>query len=157
MNEAERCDRISLMHAGKVSGGRNAGGAAAREAGRKSGGRLPVVSRGGRPGGTAAPVDATALPGAGPARAIQHDGLRASWRRIWAFAYREMRELARDRVRIAFALLGPLVLLMTFGYGITFDVENLSFAVLDRDRTAESRQFIESFSGSRYFREHRRC
>jgi ribosome-dependent ATPase len=72
---------------------------------------------------------------------------------VWAFAYREMRELTRDRVRIAFALIGPLILLLTFGYGITFDVENLSFAVLDRDRSADSRQLIESFTGSRYFRQ----
>jgi len=42
---------------------------------------------------------------------------------------------------------------MTFGYGITFDVENLSFAVLDRDQSADSRQLVESFSGSRYFRQ----
>jgi ribosome-dependent ATPase len=81
------------------------------------------------------------------------EGLRESFERIWAFARCEMLGLTRDRVRIAFALLGPLILMATFGYGITFDVENLSFAVLDRDRSAESRQFIENFTGSRYFRE----
>jgi len=105
------------------------------------------------PDATANHVDARTLRSDGPSRSIRHHGLRASLRRVWAFAYREIRELTRDRVRIAFALLGPLILLMTFGYGITFDVENLSFAVLDRDQSADSRQLIESFSGSRYFRE----
>lgn len=79
--------------------------------------------------------------------------LRASLRRIWAFAYRETRELLRDWVRLSFALIGPLLLLLTFGYGITFDVENLSFAVLDRDHSADSRQLVEGFSASRYFRQ----
>ena len=60
----------------------------------------------------------------------------ASLGRIWAFARREMIELTRDRVRLAFALIGPLILMVTFGYGITFDVENLSFAVFDRDQSA---------------------
>ena len=43
--------------------------------------------------------------------------------------------------------------MVTFGYGITFDVENLSFAVFDRDQSAQSRQLVESFAGSRYFRQ----
>ncbi len=62
-----------------------------------------------------------------------------------------MIEILRDPVRLAFALLGPVVLMIIFGYGITFDVENLPFAVFDRDQSAESRQFVESFAGSRYF------
>jgi ribosome-dependent ATPase len=72
---------------------------------------------------------------------------------VWAFARREALELTRDKVRLAFALIGPLILMLTFGYGITFDVENLSFAVFDRDQSLESRQLIESFASSRYFRE----
>jgi ribosome-dependent ATPase len=87
------------------------------------------------------------------ARPLPTTGLRASLRRMWAFTYREMRELLRDWVRLSFALLGPLLLLLTFGYGITFDVENLSFAVLDRDHSADSRQLIENFDASRYFRQ----
>jgi ribosome-dependent ATPase len=56
-------------------------------------------------------------------------------------------------VRVAFALLGPLLLMIVFGYGISFDVENLSYAVLDQDRTPDSRAYLENFAGSRYFRE----
>ncbi len=62
--------------------------------------------------------------------------LTTSLARIWAFARREILELLRDHVRLAFALVGPLILMITFGYGITFDVENLSFAVFDRDQSA---------------------
>ena len=43
--------------------------------------------------------------------------------------------------------------MFAFGYGITFDVENLNFAAFDQDRTPESRRLLEGFSGSRYFSE----
>jgi ribosome-dependent ATPase len=62
-------------------------------------------------------------------------------------------EIKRDPIRLAFALLGPILLMIVFGYGITFDVENLPYAVLDRDQTPESRNYLENFSGSRYFEE----
>jgi ribosome-dependent ATPase len=154
MNEAERCDRVSLMHAGRVLAIgtpeelRRAKGAASLDDAFVA--YLEEASNE-ETGGAAAP--ATTLLREQSQALAPADGLSASMRRIWAFAYREMRELMRDRVRIGFALVGPLVLLLTFGYGITFDVENLSFAVLDRDQSADSRQLIESFAGSRYFRE----
>ena len=62
-------------------------------------------------------------------------------------------EILRDRVRLAFAILGPLVLMLTFGYGISFDVENLTYAVFDQDNSLESRELLENFSGSRYFQQ----
>jgi ribosome-dependent ATPase len=153
MDEAERCDRISLMHAGKVL----AVGTPAELSRTKAAANLEdafiaylvEATAGAAP--IAAEADLTV-----PARATDSSGrnsLPASLRRIWAFARREMLELTRDRVRLAFALLGPLILMLTFGYGITFDVENLSFAVFDRDQSAQSRQLIESFAGSRYFRQ----
>jgi ribosome-dependent ATPase len=153
MNEAERCDRISLMHAGRVLAvGTPEELRRDKNAANLEGAFLSYLEEA-DPDATATRVDAGTLRQEGRAKAVRQDGPSASWRRVWAFAYREARELTRDRVRIAFALLGPLILLMTFGYGITFDVENLSFAVLDRDQSADSRQLIESFSGSRYFRE----
>jgi len=63
-------------------------------------------------------------------------------------------EIRRDPIRLAFALLGPILLMIVFGFGITFDVERLSYAVLDRDRTPDSRAYLEAFSTSRYFNAH---
>ena len=153
MNEAERCDRISLMHAGKVLAvGTPEELRKARDAASLEDAFIAFLEE-------ADPIETadehsrpiwTTSASAGPRPAT---GLRASLRRMWAFAYRETRELLRDWVRLSFALIGPLLLLLTFGYGITFDVENLSFAVLDRDRSADSRQLVESFSASRYFRQ----
>jgi ribosome-dependent ATPase len=76
-------------------------------------------------------------------------------RHLWAYARREAMEILRDPIRLTFSLLGPILLLVAFGYGISFDVDNLAFAAFDQDRTLESLQLIEDFSGSRYFQEHR--
>jgi ribosome-dependent ATPase len=157
MNEAERCDRISLMHAGRVLvvGTPNEIRTARRavtleeafidyleEAAR--GASAPAPERKAEPNPKPAIVQAGA-------QTSRHAGLSASFARIWAFARREALEVLRDRVRLAFALVGPLILLVTFGYGISFDVENLPFAVFDRDQSIESRDLIEAFAGSRYF------
>ena len=60
-------------------------------------------------------------------------------------------ELRRDPIRLAFALLGPLLLMIAMGYGISFDVENIRYAVQDYDRSPASRDYLEQFEGSRYF------
>ena len=60
-------------------------------------------------------------------------------------------EILRDRLRLAFALLGPLVLLLTFGYGISFDVENLRLRRLDQDNSLESREFLRKLLGLALF------
>jgi len=74
--------------------------------------------------------------------------------RLWAYARREAMELLRDPIRLTFALLGPLILMIAFGYGISLDVEHLRFGAFDQDRTPESRSLIEAFSSSRrYFDE----
>ncbi|PWC46962.1 ribosome-associated ATPase/putative transporter RbbA [Azospirillum sp. TSA6c] len=75
-----------------------------------------------------------------------------SRRRLLAYAWRETLELRRDPVRLTVALLGTVLLMLVFGFGITMDVENLTFAVLDHDRSPESRAYIEQFDGSRSFR-----
>lgn len=150
MNEAERCDRISLMHAGRVL----AVGppeALAREHGAGDletafVALLAAAEAAGRPAApTAAPI---VLPDP-PAETGSGSGF--SLARLLAFARREGAELLADPIRLAFALLGPIVLLLAMGFGISFDVENLRFAVLDQDRTADSRELVRALEGSRYF------
>jgi ribosome-dependent ATPase len=41
--------------------------------------------------------------------------------------------------------------MLVLGYGLSFDVEDLTFAVLDHDRTPESRAYVDNIAGSRYF------
>jgi ribosome-dependent ATPase len=60
-------------------------------------------------------------------------------------------ELRRDPIRLAFALVGSVLLMVVLGYGISLDVENLAFAALDGDQSPESRDYLQSIAGSRYF------
>ncbi|MBB4016029.1 ribosome-dependent ATPase [Chelatococcus caeni] len=153
MNEAERCDRISLMHAGKVLDV----GTPQELAERHGGGDIEeafVACLAEAAGIDLSAEDAQEAPVALPAATGHAQGARSfDLRRLWAYARREAMELLRDPIRLAFALLGPIILMITFGYGISFDVEKLTFAALDQDRSLESRQLLESFSGSRYFDE----
>jgi len=166
MNEAERCDRISLMHAGRVlAAGSPEELRLSRKAETLEEAFIAHLQDAAPQTASRAMNDASlSATGAGPGRtpdisrpvpsptsALPHRSLTASLRRTWAFARRETVEVLRDRIRLAFALLGPLVLMVTFGYGISFDIENLRYAVLDRDRSLESRLFLEHFSQSRYF------
>ncbi|NOL49817.1 ribosome-associated ATPase/putative transporter RbbA [Pelistega europaea] len=70
---------------------------------------------------------------------------------MWAFAVREAKELWRDRIRLFFAVGGPLLMLLTMASSISFDVKPTRFVVLDRDNSSESRALIEHFHGSHYF------
>ena len=49
------------------------------------------------------------------------------------------------------ALLGSIILMFIMGYGISMDVEDLTFAVLDREQTPPSRDYTLNLAGSRYF------
>ena len=149
MNEAERCDRISLMHAGKVLAiGPPAELVAKRGKANLEETFIAYLEEADPQSQQAAETplqDHSAQKSAAPRR--------FDIARLWAYARRESMEILRDRLRIVFAILGPLVLMLTFGYGISFDVENLSYAVYDQDNSLASRELLENFSGSRYFRQ----
>ncbi len=76
---------------------------------------------------------------------------RAFWRRTAAVARKEALHVLRDRRSLGMALAVPLVMLLLFGYALTLDVDRIPTMIYDRDRTPESRELIERFSGSRYF------
>jgi ribosome-dependent ATPase len=170
MNEAERCDRISLMHAGKVlasdtpAGLCRSRGEATLEA--------AFISYLEEATGTQAALDnrategnkAPSFPRRQESKAVQsfaappdsrrrgnHRAGAFSLRRLLGYAYRESLELRRDPIRLAFALLGSVLLMFVLGFGISLDVEGLRFAALDRDQSPESRAYIQNIAGSRYF------
>ncbi|HSO21627.1 MAG TPA: ABC transporter permease [Chondromyces sp.] len=72
-------------------------------------------------------------------------------RRILAVAVKELLQLRRDW-RTALALLGmPVVLLMIYGYALSFDVQDIRLAVVDRSHSRASRDLVDAFLASRYF------
>lgn len=72
-----------------------------------------------------------------------------------ALVRKEFLEIRRDAVTLAVAVVLPILLLFMFGYGMSLDVEDISLAVYDQDRSAASRRLIETFTASGYFRLHR--
>ena len=74
-----------------------------------------------------------------------------SLQRLLAYTIREALELLRDPIRLGFSLLGTTLLMLVFGFGVSTDVNNLSFAVLDHDQSPESRAYLEELRGSSYF------
>jgi len=170
MNEGMRCDRISLMNAGKVlacdapqklieeRGTANleeafigymedAIAAAAKE---KGGEKAPA-------GAPAGAVPAAAGSAAPPAAAKP-----SPWRlplvRLLAYAHNETMQILRDPIRLTFAFAGSALLMLVCGFGITTDVEHIRYATLDLDRSAESRRYLEQFAAApRYFTQTRQA
>ena len=170
MNEGMRCDRISLMNAGKVlacdapqklieeRGTANleeafigymedAIAAAAKE---KGGEKAPA-------GAPAGAVPAAAGSAAPPAAAKP-----SPWRlplvRLLAYAHNETMQILRDPIRLTFAFVGSALLMLVCGFGITTDVEHIRYATLDLDRSAESRRYLEQFAAApRYFTQTRQA
>ncbi|MEO1456736.1 MAG: ribosome-associated ATPase/putative transporter RbbA [Pseudomonadota bacterium] len=143
MSEAERCDRVSLMHAGRVLSVGTPGaliGDAGVETLEEAFVAALVAAE------PPAPVRAPEVSAGGPRR-WQGGALG----RAAAYARREAVEVLRDPVRLAFAFIGPVLLMLVFCYGITLDIEELDFAVLDLSQSPESRAYIAEIEGSRYF------
>lgn len=151
MNEAMRCDRISMMHAGRVL---------------DSDTPQALMDKRGLPtleatfiayledvaaAQTVAEAPATVAQAADVAKTVRQS--RFSWSRLLSYSRREAMELRRDPFRATLALLGTGLLMLIMGYGINLDVENLRYAVLDRDQTGSSQEYILNLAGSRYFTE----
>ncbi|OCG69676.1 multidrug ABC transporter ATP-binding protein [Gilliamella sp. Occ3-1] len=156
MNEAARCDRISLMHAGKVLA---------------SDTPEHIISSKHAKTLEEAFINYLVDAGADDSNAEEHSveppkeilnqetktlpnhhvqGF--SLNRMIGCLWRETLELSRDPLRALLALLGSAILMLVMGYGITMDVEDLNFAVLDRDQSVISQNYILNLSGSkRYF------
>lgn len=156
MNEALRCDRISLMHAGRVLDSDTPQAlidkrglpdlestfiAYLRDAVAEADGGAVET-----PAGHAADTPPAATDHAAP-------HARFSLRRLLSYSRRESMELRRDPVRATLAMLGTVLLMFIMGYGVSYDVENLTYAVLDRDQTTSSQAYLLDIAGSRYFTE----
>ena len=161
MNEAERCDRMSMMHRGKVlAQGRPADLVADRKAANLEDAFIGYLEEAAANEAAANPQPTPAAAPPPEAAAVQAQIAHAaeppskfSLARVWAFARREMVELRHDAVRLTFAIAGPLLLMLVFGYGISLDVDHLKFSVLDFDNTPASRSYADSFRGSEYYDE----
>jgi ribosome-dependent ATPase len=153
LSEAERCDRVSFMHAGRVL----VSDTPAALIGKRGADSLEdafisyleeVVDE-----APSQSVHALAAPPPLPQPGAHKTAGVFQPRRMLSYARRETLELQRDPIRATMALVGSIILLLIFAYGITMDVEDLTFAVLDRDQTTTSQNYVLNIAGSRYFQE----
>ncbi len=152
MNEAERCDRISLMHAGKVLISDTPTAIIEKRGSANLEDAFIAYLEDAAGTGSDAPTGAVAAPQADTHDRAPGSSSRVfSRRRVMSYARREALELNRDPIRATLALLGSVLLMFIMGYGISMDVENLPFAVLDRDATTTSENYALNLAGSRYF------
>jgi ribosome-dependent ATPase len=154
MSEAMRCDRISLMHAGRVlvcdtpqNVIASKGGADLEEA------FIAYIED--------AETSSSAPEAATPQVQILQKAEASSsgrstfmpLRRLLAYAKCETLSLMRDPVRLVFAFLGSFIMLLIFGFGVSSDVTNLTYAAFDHDNTPQSRAYLVNYSSSQYFTE----
>jgi len=178
MNEAMLCDRISLMHRGHVlvcdapaamiqkrgcktmedtfisyleeagaGGDKKAAAPASTQA------AAPASTQAAAPASTKATAPATTAPAAPAAQesAKPYRPRGFDILRLLTYTWRETLELKRDPIRLATAGIGAAILMLVLGFGINLDVENLTFAVMDRDQTIVSTDYVANLAGSRYF------
>ena len=153
MNEAARCDRMSMMHAGKVLDSDTPAALMQKRGARTlEEAFIGYLLEAG--GGQAGAADATPAP-----ESVAEPGPHSSRHRVFSlqrmlsYSWRESLELQRDPVRATLALAGSLILMFVIGFGITMDVEDLRYAVLDRDQSSLSQNYTLNLAGSRYFLE----
>ena len=158
MNEAEFCDRISLMHAGKVLVSDTPKAIIAR----RSAATLEEAfisfleeAIGDAPHRLSPPpqqADKTDEAAATPPLATALSAQRFfDPGRMFSYTRRETLELRRDPIRATLAILGTVILMFVIGFGINLDVDDLTFAVLDRDDSTISRSYALEIAGSHYF------
>jgi ribosome-dependent ATPase len=158
MDEAARCDRISLMNSGHIlTTGEPAALVKAHGLDTLEATFIDYLEKAQTPEEKASsPSDLSDHTSKPPQLPIDNQGQAIrnpvfSLQRLLTYAYRETLELRRDPIRLAMALGGTVLLMIVIGYGISLDVNNVSYAILDRDQTTASQDYALNLSGSAYF------
>jgi len=150
MNEAARCDRLALMHDGRVLATDTPDGLIRQQnTNNLEDAFIRFLEDAAAVKEAPALIARASKDSPEPSRSLAPSPF--SSRRLFAYSIREGLELLRDPIRLMFALFGTAFLMVVFGLGISTDVNNLSFAALDRDQTPESRAYLEELRGSPYF------
>ena len=148
MDEGMRCDRISLMHAGKVLV--------------SDAPKALIAARG---AATLEDAFIAYMIDAEPPEPPADEGLLAtgaaadhvksapgfSLGRLLAFTTREAMQVRRDPVRLVFSFVGSALLLLIMSFGISQEVRDIPFAVFDLDQSPESRAYLSGFEDSAWF------
>jgi ribosome-dependent ATPase len=156
MNEAYRCDRVALMSLGRVLACESPDklirmrGCSTLEEAFIAYMKDDIISSGTAPGSD---DEKQSIPFMHALERLHKHRRFFDIHRLAALARRESLELFRDPVRLITSFIVSPFLLIVFGFGISTDIEKINFSILDFDKKLWSRDYLENFSGSRYFDE----
>ena len=150
MDEGMRCDRISLMHAGKVLV-TDAPGQIIKDRGTETLEDAFIAYMLDAMPEEAAEGDAELAVSEAPGTPADLSGF--SLQRLLAYTTREAMQVRRDPVRLVFSFVGSAVLLLIMSFGISQEVREIPYAVLDQDRSPESRAYLSGYEDSEWFLE----
>ena len=71
--------------------------------------------------------------------------------RLLAMASKEVIQIKRDTRSIAIVIAMPLVMMLAFGYGVSFDTRHIPVYVFDMEGSQQSQDFLKRFQSSVYF------
>jgi ABC-2 type transport system permease protein len=71
--------------------------------------------------------------------------------RVAAMAGKEVMHIRRDPRTLYMALAMPVVMLLIFGFGVSFDMDRIPLVVLDGDHSADSRALVHAVTASGEF------
>jgi len=71
--------------------------------------------------------------------------------RVGALAHKESLHIVRDPRTLYLGLVLPLVMLILFGFGVSFDLDHIPLAIVDHDQTTDSRRLITDWTASGEF------
>ncbi len=80
----------------------------------------------------------------------------ANWaeRTFWGYRavmIKEWIEVLNDKFTLAIILCVPIVQMIIYGFGVSFDVRQISTVVVDEDHRAQSQIFLDELNGTDYF------
>jgi ABC-2 type transport system permease protein len=158
MEEAEYCDHIAIMDAGRVLA--QGTPAEVRSHAHSESGRTPTmedafiaVVADAREEPQAPVLDTPAVAGqpADTVPQVRHRRLTARARRIASIMRKEARQIFRDPSSVAIGVVLPVILILLFGYGLSLDVRNIPIAVVLEDPSPDAVALAAGFRLSPYF------
>lgn len=73
------------------------------------------------------------------------------WHRLAALVRKEMVQIRRDSRSLLIVVAMPVLLMLAFGYGVSFDIKHIPVCVFDREGSQQSQDFLKHFQASEYF------
>ncbi|MBI5248568.1 MAG: ABC transporter permease, partial [Desulfomonile tiedjei] len=98
------------------------------------------------------PIDPANTAKSARSAANSPSGFLQSWRRISHLIRKEFIQIVRNKQNFGLLMIAPLLQLVVFGYASRLDVKDVTVVVADMDRSALSRQIVDAFSRSGYFK-----